>query len=244
MIASNRIVSPCSWRLGLLACLLLSASLLFAAVCASPVRAAGIGFLSGPAGWDGSIANADGSPDVQAGSHPYEVTTTFDLNTTADSNGGLHAEGGDLKDLQVDVPPGLIGDINAVPICSELEFFTPFKEAGGPSCNNDTVVGVLHIGLRGGFEGGYVPVFNLQPAAGVVAEWGATADSTPIILQISVRSGSDYGVTISLPDISQAFAVTGSTLTIWGVPADPSHDPLRGLSCLNGDTGASNGNCP
>ena len=207
-------------------------------------RADGIGFLPGPAGFDGSITNADGSPDLRAGSHPYEVTTTFSLNTTADSNGKLRAEGGDFKDLEVEVPPGLIGNVNAVPVCSELEFFTPGVTTGGPSCNNNSVVGVLHVGLRGGFKGGYVPVFNLQPSAGVVAEWGAMVASTPIILRSSVRSDSDYGVTVSLPSNSQALAVTGSTLTLWGVPADPSHDPLRGLRCLNGDTGASNGNCP
>ncbi len=187
--------------------------------------------MSGPAGWDGLIINADGSPDVQAGSHPYAVTTTFNLNETADSNGKLHAEGGDLKDLEVEVPPGLIGDINAVPICSELEFFT-LGEASEPECSNDTVLGVLDVRL-GSLEELYVPVFNLQPAAGVLAEWGAMIAGHPIIVQSSVRSGSDYGVTVSLSDISQALPVTGSTLTIWGVPADPSHDPFRGVKCLD-----------
>ena len=66
----------------------------------------------------------------------------------------------------------------------------------------------------------------------------------PVILQSSVRSGSDYGVTVSLTDNSQAILVTGSTLTIWGVPADPSHDPFRGVNCLNGDNGGSLGSCP
>jgi hypothetical protein len=207
----------------------------------SPARAAGIGFQAGTGGWDGLISNADGSPDVQAGSHPYAVTTGFNLNTTADSNGNLHVEGGEWKELEAEVPPGLIGDINAVPICSELQFFT--LVANNPTCPDNTVLGVLNVraGSRGEF---YVPIFNLRPAAGDVAEWGSIVGGYPILLQASVRSGSDYGVTISVRDNTQALEVTGSTVTIWGVPADPSHDPYRGIKCLNVDHGTSNGICP
>jgi hypothetical protein len=238
MIACGRILRWRWWRLGLLVC----ASALLAAVCASPVRAAGIGFPSGAAGWDGLITNADGSPDVQAGSHPYAVTTTYNLNTTADANGKLHAEGGDLKDAEVQVPPGLIGNVNAVPVCSELEFFTTLTNL--PTCRDSTVLGVLNVRAGSVLGELYVPIFNLQPAAGVVAEWGTMLAARPIIFQISVRSGSDYGVTVSIPDISQSIPVTGSTVTIWGVPADPGHDPLRGVHCLNLNTGGSLGVCP
>jgi hypothetical protein len=245
MIASYGILCIRSRRFCRLFCLLayvVVCSVVFGAVCVSVAGAAGIGFASGPAGWDGLITNADGSPDVQAGSHPYAVTNTLNLNETADSNGKLRAEGGDLKDLEVEAPPGFIGDINAVPICSELEFFT-LVEASEPACHDDTVLGVLDVHL-GSLEDLYEPVFNLQPAAGVLAEWGVMIAGHPVILQSSVRSGSDYGVTVSLSDISQALPVTGSILTIWGVPADPSHDPFRGVKCLDSDNGSSLGLCP
>jgi hypothetical protein len=218
----------------------------------SSVAQAGIGFLPGPAGFDGSITNADGSPDVQAGSHPYEITTTINLSTSADSNGKVHDEGGDWKDLQVDLPPGLIGDVNAVPVCSELEFFSEgpgtngnHELIGGPACKDDTVVGVLHI-KTGSYGAGsfYEPVYNLQPPAGVPAAFGVRIGGG-VFLLASVRSGSDYGVTITVSDISQLVPITGSTITFWGVPADPSHDPFRGTGCLNGETGASRySHCP
>jgi hypothetical protein len=245
MIASYGILGIRSRRLGRLAWLLAYAAaclVVLATVRVSVAGAAGIGLQSGPAGFEVQITNADGSPDVQAGSHPYAVTTTFNLNQTADANGKLLPEGGDLKDLAVEAPPGLIGDINAVPICSELEFFT-LNSQSNPACPDDTVVGVLDI-HRGSQEPLYEPVFNLQPAAGALADWGAMVAGHPVILQSSVRSGSDYGVTVSLTDNSQAILVTGSTLTIWGVPADPSHDPFRGVNCLNGDNGGSLGSCP
>jgi hypothetical protein len=244
MIGWNRIVSPPPRRLGLLACLLACAFPLLAAASVSPARAAGIGFPTGPSGWDGSITNADGSPDVQAGSHPYEVTTSFNLNTVADSNGKLHDEGGDLKDVQVNLPPGLFGDVNAVPVCSETEFFTILLEPLGAACKDDTVVGILHV-KTGSFGGGniYTPVYNLQPPAGAAAAFGAQVGGG-VLLFASVRSGSDYGVSISVTNIPQLVPITGNTITFWGVPADPRHDPLRSTSCLNGDTGASEGSCP
>jgi hypothetical protein len=248
MTTCSRVVSPRPRRLGVLLC----ACLLFIAASASPARAGGIGFLPAPAGFDGSITNADGSPDVQVGSHPYEVTTTVNLSTTADSNGKLHDEGGDWKDVQVDLPPGLIGDVNAVPVCSEVEFFTDGKGTngagefiGGPACKDDTVVGVLHV-RTGSYGAGniYEPIYNLQPPAGAPAAFAAQVGGG-VFLFASVRSGSDYGVTVSISDISQLIPITGATTTFWGVPADPSHDSLRGTGCLNTETGASRySHCP
>lgn len=242
MIACNHIASSRHWRFGLLVC----ACLLLAAVCATRAGAAGIGFPAGPNGFDVSITNADGSPDVQAGSHPYEVVTSYNLNTVADSNGKLHDEGGDLKDVVVDAPPGLIGDVNAVPVCSELEFFT-IVARGGAACKDDTVVGVFHSRTGSFGEGNiYVPIYNLQPPPGAPAAFGAQVGGGVLFLA-SVRSNSDYGVSITVSDIPQIIPITGSTFTLWGVPADPRHDPLRGAGCLQGATGeprSSSSSCP
>jgi hypothetical protein len=205
---------------------------------ASPARAAGIGFLPGSAGFDGSIENADGSPDVQAGSHPYQVTNGFDLQTIPDVNGSVVVAGGNLKDFQVDAPPGLIGDINAVPICSEVEFYSQ------RGCADDTVVGVLHVRLGNARPKDlYVPVYNLQPTAGAPAVFGANVGGGTFFVA-SVRSESDYGISVSVRDVSQLIAPTGGTLTLWGVPADPSHDTLRGR-CLTENIGAASlRSCP
>jgi hypothetical protein len=52
--------------------------------------------------------------------------------------------------------------------------------------------------------------------------------TTPVFLNTSVRTGEDYGITVTAPNISQAASVFATKVTIWGVPADPSHNALRG----------------
>jgi len=49
-----------------------------------------------------------------------------------------------------------------------------------------------------------------------------------------VRTGSDYGVTVSVNNITQLASFISSTVTFWGVPGDKSHDSARGWSCLVG----------
>ncbi len=76
------------------------------------------------------------------------------------------------------------------------------------------------------------PVYNLVPPKGVAAEFGfVVAGETPVFLDTSVRTGGDYGLTTSVTEVSQAVVVAASKVTIWGVPADPAHNPWRG-TCL------------
>ena len=77
------------------------------------------------------------------------------------------------------------------------------------------------------------PVYNLVAPTGTAAEFGfIVAGNTPVFLDSSVRTGTDYGVNITVPNISQAVRVVGSKVTIWGVPADPAHNLVRG-ECLD-----------
>jgi hypothetical protein len=109
----------------------------------------------------------------------------------------------------------------------------------GEGCPASTQIGTLTLNTT--FGDITVPVFNLVPPPGLPAQFGFDALS-PVTMDVSVRSGSDYGVTVGFHNLSEAFPLVGTSLTLWGVPADPAHDPLRG-SCL-GLEGGSNGSCP
>jgi hypothetical protein len=170
-----------------------------------------------------SARNENGTPDVQAGSHPYALTSTFVLNPVQ----------GDVKDVKLELPPGFVGDPNATPKCSFTEFAKAEKTE--PSCPNDTAVGVATAYLtEARTEGSEVtptsaPVYNLVPPHGVAAEFGfIIAKVTPVLLTTSVRTGSDYGLTSTVPDINQAVLAVASKVTIWGDPANPVHNLIRG----------------
>ncbi len=191
-------------------------------------------------------SNEDGSPDRQAGSHPFSVTGTLDLNRSAVEP----YQPALPKDLQIRLPPGLIGNPTPFPQCSAGDFHAP---AGGltNNCPAKTAVGVAVVTLR--FPEGPeqhvvtvpVPVFNLKPAVGEPARFGfLVLGKAPVILDTSVRTGEGYGVTVSSHNISQTVSFFGVQVTLWGVPGDPIHDQARGWSCLSdGILGLSGGPC-
>ncbi len=171
--------------------------------------------------------NEDGMPDVQAGSHPYSLTATFVLSEPGPGKG-------DLKDVRLELPPGFVGNPNATPKCTFQVFIQ--EEVRHRLCSNDSVVGIdttyLATGNGEGVSAISDPVYNLVPPAGVAAEFGfVVAGKTPVLLATSVRTGSDYGLTTSVKNVNQAVLVRASKVTIWGKPAESSHDPWRG-TCM------------
>ena len=76
---------------------------------------------------------------------------------------------------------------------------------------------------------------NLEPQTGEPARFGfrPTAE-TPVFLDTSVRTGEDYGVTVTAANITQEIGFITNTVTFWGVPGAPAHDGQRGDDCLFG----------
>lgn len=184
-----------------------------------------------------------GTPDTQAGSHPFQYTTTFDLNSELifDPESPTKKAPAPValpKDVNVKLPPGLIGNPNAYPRCS-LQRFLTVPHAAANLCPTDTIVGVatstLFAGQLAGKSGVFtrvVPIFNVEPGPGQAARFGFSPEGVPVFLAASVRTGEDYGVTAKVEDISQSVGFLTNTVTFWGVPGDERHNDARGAGCL------------
>jgi hypothetical protein len=180
--------------------------------------------------------NDDGSVDTQAGSHPFQLTSTLTVNQRSDP---AHPPTF-TKDLHFQIPPGLIGNPTPVPQCTDLQFTTVVGKFPLTinSCPKNTAIGVADITIDEphfvGVETVPVPLFNLTPAVGEPARFGFSVLSVPVILDTSVRTGGDYGVTVTVPNISEIANFIASRVTFWGIPGDPRHDSVRGWSCIEG----------
>ena len=130
--------------------------------------------------------NEGGGLDTQAGSHPFQLTTTFNLNETMDLRDKYSAKPvGLAKNLHFRLPPGLIGNPTAIPRCPVSKFLS---NVVNPPCPANTVVGVSNSTINI-FNGGHnvipflQPVFNLEPEAGEPARFGFIVNQeVPILL--------------------------------------------------------------
>jgi hypothetical protein len=183
-----------------------------------------------------------GSPDVQAGSHPYALTTSFTLTESEEfEQQRFRPLGGGPKDVRAEFPPGFAGNPTAIPKCAYWRLLLD-------KCPNDTAIGeaVTEFASSNGYinkhgeerdqlEYSTNPVYNMETPGGVAAEFGYLAvNVAPILLDASVRTGSDYGITVNVHDITEIVVIHGSKVIIWGVPGEASHDALRG-TCLGED---------
>jgi hypothetical protein len=195
-----------------------------------------------------SPENEGGTPDTQAGSHPYQLTTTLGLNQILESDHFCKECGRPMpaalpRDLRFDLPPGLIGNPSAVPQCTDLEFAALGPEAVN-LCPANTAIGAASATINVpnvGLATIPVPVFNLVPAAGEPARFGFEAEGVPVVLDTSVRTGGDYGVVVSATNLSQSAGLLASQVTFWGVPGDPRHDHSRGWYCIGAGVYATEG---
>jgi hypothetical protein len=185
-----------------------------------------------------------GGTDTQAGSHPFQLTATLTFNTVATQvEDGYLKEilpevlpVGMTKDLKFDLPPGLVGNPTPLPKCPLYVF-----ENIGHSlqvCPDNTVVGVATPIVTNPEENQHVPnastspLYSIEPAVGEPARFGFITIAGPVILDTSVRTGGDYGVVVTVPDIPDLVGFIGNQVTFWGVPDASQHDTSRG-SCLD-----------
>jgi hypothetical protein len=174
----------------------------------------------------------DGSDQLAAGSHPFAFTTSFVLNTAPPNERQDIISASSLKDLEVDLPAGLIGNPQAAPKCDPnwhglQGYLSRCPVASQVGVANVVVGGVGQPFTRlGGPFAKEVPVYNLIPSdPSITAEFGLLVQSYPILLTATLKGNET--VAVHLLNASETVPILSSSVTIWGVPSAPAHDIQR-----------------
>jgi len=156
----------------------------------------------------------------RAGLHP-DFTTELTFNHRIEGKTGDPQMDARTEEISVHLPPGLIGNPRSLPTCNMGVLVS------GYNCSPDSQVGVAeaHTLLFDSFQ----PVFNLEPPHPdrEVARLGFYATSFTVFIDVKVRTASDYGVTATVHSANALDALVSAKTTLWGNPADPSHDEQR-----------------
>ena len=157
----------------------------------------GVGF--GIKSFEVSFLNENGTPDTQAGSHPYQFVDGFELNshfkrTESDADSPyIRVPEGILRDLKVDLPPGFVGNPNATPKkCTGQELIVLAND-----CQPESRVGRLDLSWSLGqnrLKSISERIFNMVPPRGVALQLGGNFFIPLLYINSAVLAGGDYPV--------------------------------------------------
>lgn len=189
-----------------------------------------------------SFEEAGGAP-LAAGGHPFAMTTGVEFTVTPAAEGGVLPDE-EARDVKVQLPPGFIGNPDAVPTCPNAAFADISAKASKrfSACPADSVVGQAEIAagfgstesIQGAFESNRktglspAPVFNLERPPGVASKLGFIVVEVPVTVEVKIEPEPPYNLIAEVSNISDVVQVYGSRLALWGVPAAESHDGDRG----------------
>jgi hypothetical protein len=159
-----------------------------------------------------------GSSDQRAGGHPDLIA-----RLRLDKPGQPEV----AKNVTVNMPEGVFGNPGAIFKCRASVFVVN-------ECTPGSQVGLISIIAN--YEGnpnkilGTAPLYNMETVSEDEAARLAFVVPTidiPVVIPIEVRNDSDLGLKLSINSISQTLALTQASMTVWGFPADASHDSTR-----------------
>jgi hypothetical protein len=193
------------------------------------VGAEALPFGPTPGSFTAGTFDQGGGDYTQAGGHPYQATVAFDLNTrfTEPAVTGFAVKSiagqGALKDAVIDLPPGFVGDPSATPKCQGLGLVQ------NEVCPASSQIGVARISPPDTTAGTLrmYGVYNVVAPKDAPAQFAFHAPIGNVVLTPVLRSDGDWGISAQVRNTTQIDVVLSSSVTIWGAPADPSHDAQR-----------------
>jgi hypothetical protein len=198
-----------------------------------PTASAGFGFKQ----FEVSFLNQDGTPDVQAGSHPYKMVTNIVFNTQVVQEGDVEGNSsllyvalpmGNVKDVILHLPPGFYGDPNATAKkCTLAQLATGTLE---DNCPPESELGTLESEYTGeNFSTPFLHgkrLVNVVPPPGVAFQMAAKILIPDVVINAGVPAGGDSGVAAVSEGIPATAPVFRATTTIFGIPPLGARGPL------------------
>ncbi len=188
------------------------------------------------------ITGLDGAPDMQAGSHPYAVSTSLAFTSEIvphPAGPEAYSPSQAVKDIATDLPLGFAGSALVAPQCplADLWEVRTNSESYQFACPADTQIGevTLHTLLAGVPMSSLIddvtslsPLYNMVPEHGYAAEYGFDiGDVFAVHLFASVvHTSAGYVLRVTSPDNPSNFlglgdkggVLSGVTLTLFGDP--------------------------
>jgi hypothetical protein len=177
------------------------------------------------------LSGPEGAFSRQAGAHS-DLHVRLEFNQT--SIGGANFPDGAVRDTIVTPPLGFIGNATAAPTCT-LQQLDPKEPAGFSTCPVSSQIGLVEVGTSPHPRPGerpfvYSGLYNMAHGPNMPAVFGfnfvgAVVEITPKVEQGDFPGG--YRVTAVASALSQAKRTFWADVSLWGVPADKSHDAKR-----------------
>jgi hypothetical protein len=148
-------------------------------------------------------SHTPGDLETRAGHTPVDGVTDFTFNST------ILGPTENVKDIRVDLPPGLISNPEATTKCTEAQF---------PSCPANSKIGKIDLTQ---FPLGALPtadVFNMVPQAGQVSLFSFNTMLGRTDIVGGVRDTTDFGLFFTISNVPQIANLTRSVLTFFGDP--------------------------
>jgi hypothetical protein len=188
--------------------------------------AAAFAIWAGPASADTGLVKLEAEPTAtQAGGHP-DIRVSVEYKSRRDAPyDPCHCD--DVRQIAFHFPTGFIGDPHVVPKC-DLAAFT------FGNCAAESQVGLVELG-ESAFHFN-LPLYNMETHPDQAGQLGFTFPLLPfpVFSDLSGRTESDYGLDSTTAPIVHLLTFPVLGFTIWGVPADPSHDFYRFITPLQG----------
>ena len=198
----------------------------------APVQSSPFPFGFSASGLQAPFSAEDGTAVSLAGSHPYQQTVSFGFTT--ESIEGKITNSGHPKTVNLDLPPGLIGNPTATPVlCTETEL------ESDKGCPDASAVGVFELisllGSQTDFETQPSGLYNMVPPPGYAAALATDTGGVGYTLHLlaTVRTDGDYGIEVVTPDIIALTNLPFFSIQVqtWGDPSAPAHDSMRSTKC-------------
>jgi len=193
------------------------------------------------------LQEEDRAPIREAGAHPDLLNIAFDFNSIAEPVDNEppspdvpenKAPSGNVRDLRVDFPPGFVGYPASVGECRPAEFLANACPPSSQVGRIDATTAPISIIAGTTFTQFTTGVFNMIHPKGVVSDLAFQVADNPIHVRVSLDPARDYALKTKVSGANETLPVFFQKMTLWGVPADPSHNWERCPEFING--GVSN----